>query len=62
MEATEDSEAVFCGVCGELYEEVTDEVENWVGCENCPRWFHFGCAGITTAPDECLCYECASVC
>jgi len=31
-EAIEDSvselEAVFCGVCGELYEDTTDEVEN----------------------------------
>jgi len=64
MEVTEDSvsdiqaAAVLCGVCGEVYEDVTDEVENWVGCENCPQWFHFGCAGIITAPDKYLCYEC----
>ena len=35
METSEDltSEAVFCGVCGDLYEQLTDEVENWVGCD-----------------------------
>jgi len=41
MEVTEDSvsdtevAAVLCGVCGGVYDDVTDEVENWVGCENC---------------------------
>ena len=52
-------EAVFCSVCGELYyEDLTDEEENWIGCDNCTAWFHFGCAGITVAPDVYLCYEC----
>ena len=51
-------EAVFCSVCGDLYEDLTDEVENWIGCDNCTAWFHFGCAGITVAPDVYLCYKC----
>ena len=41
--------SVLCGVCEGVYEDVTDEMENWVGCENRPQWFHFGYAGIITA-------------
>ncbi|XP_065903776.1 uncharacterized protein [Dysidea avara] len=48
-------EAVFCSVCGELYEDLT---ENWIGCDNCTAWFHYGCAGITVAPNEYLRYGC----
>jgi len=26
---------VCCGVCGGSYEEVTEDVEDWIGCDNC---------------------------
>lgn len=30
----------------EEYLSLTDEVQNWIGCDSCSGWFHFECVGI----------------
>ena len=37
----------FC-ICGEEYLSLTDEVQNWIGCDSCSNWFHFECVGISS--------------
>ena len=51
-------EAVCC--CGVAYQEVTESVEDWICCDKCDSWFHFGCAGIdpTFIPQNFLCQGC----
>ena len=46
-------------VCGDLYEEETDEVEDWIACDLCNRWFHWYCVNITTEPSSFVCISCA---
>ena len=40
------SEKQYLCICGEEYTDVTDEVQHWIGCENCNSWFHCHCVGI----------------
>lgn len=54
----ESSTSVCCAVRGELYEDYTDEVEKWIGCDGCFKWLHYNSAGITVEPDKYLCYQC----
>lgn len=28
------------------------EILDWVGCDNCPDWFHIQCIGLATKPNE----------
>ena len=51
-------ENVYCGVCGGPYEKVTDDVEDWIGCDGCEQWLHWVCAGITEEPESFLCTTC----
>ena len=51
--------AVLCAVCGEPYEEFTEDVQKWICCEKCDRWLHFNCAGIVTEPDTYICHKCS---
>lgn len=44
----------FCSVCGGRYEEVTDDVEDWIGCDGCETWLHWVCAGIIEEPESFL--------
>jgi len=37
----------YCVVCYQEYQEFTESVEKWIGCDLCDRWFHFQCTGIT---------------
>ena len=37
----------LCGIC---QNEIDDEKGNSVACENCLRWFHLSCAGLTHEP------------
>ena len=30
--STEQEPIVYCGECGEMYEEETEEVQNWIAC------------------------------
>ena len=45
-------------VCYEEFQEFTDSVEKWIGCDLCDRWFHFVCIGIVEEPEEFVCEEC----
>jgi hypothetical protein len=58
-QASNESEEEYCGVCGDLYEEETDEVEDWIACDLCSRWFHWHCVNITTEPSSFVCISCA---
>ena len=49
-------ELVYC-VCGP-YEEETEDVEDWICCDDCEMWFHWVCAGITEEPESFLCNNC----
>ena len=44
--------AYYCGVCGGVYEEETNEVEVWIGCEQCDSWFHATCLGLDPSDPE----------
>lgn len=48
----------ICGMCGDPYEEETDEVQNWIGCDSCDKWYHWECVGVTTEPDTFVCSAC----
>ena len=52
--------ACKCGVCGQVYEELTEEVQNWIACDKCQTWFHFECVGIDCVPQNFLCSLCTS--
>ena len=47
-------------VCGEEYTDRTDEVQYWIGCDQCSSWFHYECAGINPSlvPETFLCNNC----
>ena len=49
-QATRESDREYCGVCGDLYEEETEEIEYWIACDTCGKWFHWHCVNITTEP------------
>lgn len=44
-QSDEADEETFCGVCEQLYAELTEENENWIR-DICPTWYHFECVGI----------------
>ena len=47
----EDSEQEwFCGDCGHLYEDETEEPEVWIECSLCSQWFHCSCEGLSCLP------------
>ena len=48
----------FCNVCGHVYEEETEEVQNWIACDVCSNWFHYECVGIATEPERFQCSHC----
>ena len=33
-----DDEDDHCGMCGILYEDETDEIEQWIACDKCSIW------------------------
>ena len=48
---TRQRNAYYCGVCGG-YEEETNEVEVWIGCEQRDLWFHVTCLGLDSSDPE----------
>lgn len=50
----------FC-ICGEEYLSVTNEVQDWIGCDSCSSWFHFECVGVTpeSLPESFICSQCS---
>ena len=63
-QSDEADEETFCGVCEQLYAELTEENENWIQCDICPTWYHFECVGIhtTSLPENYvfLCKDCSN--
>ena len=49
-----------CGVCGDMYEEETEEVQYWIACDSCNQWYHWQCVNITTEPTSFVCVNCVS--
>ena len=56
------SNRYFCSG-GDEYLSITDEIEQWIGCDNCDSWFHCECVGVNphSIPDSCVCSKCNSV-
>ena len=51
----------FCGGCGGLYEEETEESEIWIECGLCEQWFHCVCEGLSCLPPpevNYICWKC----
>jgi len=36
--SSDDDNEDYCGVCGTLYEEETNEIEKWIDCDVCGTW------------------------
>ena len=50
-EIIEDEE--HCQHCGGSYSSDSEtRQQEWVGCDDCWRWFHSGCVGFIEMPDE----------
>lgn len=54
----EKSDAILCDVCGGQWEEETDEVEQWIQCEKCRRWYHWKCVNVSEEPEQFYCGKC----
>lgn len=55
-------EKCFFFIFGEEYLSLTDEVQNWIGCDSWSNWFHFECVGINleSLPENFVCSQCSS--
>jgi len=45
----------YCGMCHQEYQNFTENVEEWIECDLCDRWYHFTCVGIVEVPDTYIC-------
>ena len=41
QEKEERESSYYCAACRTLFQEFTESVEDWIGCEMCDSWFHF---------------------
>ena len=41
-----------CAQCGQEENDCSREEINWIGCDDCDRWYHTGCVNIDTAYAE----------
>lgn len=53
-----ESELYYCGVCNGTYQEETENIEKWIGCDKCDAWFHWSCVDICEEPPNLLCHNC----
>ncbi len=51
-------EVYLCHVCDTQWKAETTAIQDWIGCDNCNKWFHWACVGIQTEPDSYLCTDC----
>ena len=48
-----DNDEEICQGCQKKYDTDNEaEKSTWVGCDNCWRWYHFPCAGLSVLPAE----------
>ena len=52
----QDKDTTHCFTCGGTYME--GEEDQWVGCDDCYRWYHYQCAGFTTLPSSSQPFTC----
>ena len=52
QEADGVTEEWFCGVCEGKYIDQTEEPEFWICCEQCDKWYHADCEGLSSLPPE----------
>ena len=38
-----------CAVCGLISGDVPDKDHFWIACDNCNKWYHGDCIGMTEA-------------
>lgn len=57
-EEDENEEECLCGVCGELYEDETDEPQIWIQCDLCGQWLHCSCEQLSAPPPPESSYIC----
>ena len=50
----------YCGGCGKEYQDETEDVEVWIGCDMCESWYCMSCEGLTDPPevDMYICTKC----
>lgn len=56
----DDSDEEICQECGRMWrDDDEDSQQCWMGCDTCPRWFHYYCLpGLTGIPDDfCSCHH-----
>ena len=53
-----DDEDGDCGICGILYEDETDEIEQWIACDKCSTWYHWKCVDVVVEPNSFVCNYC----
>ena len=54
----EDEDTNHCFKCSGVY--IDGEEREWVGCDNCYRWYHYKCLGFKRLPKKTkkfVCYE-----
>lgn len=40
---------------------ITEEIEQWIGCDECDSWYHCECVGVDpdSIPDSFVCARCS---
>ena len=58
----ESEDTYSCGICSEPYQDFSDAVQDWIGCDLCDSWFHFVCVGVNSmcVPEKFYCNECST--
>ena len=51
-------DVILCDICGGLWEEETDEVEQWIQCEKCRQWYLWECVNVSQEPEQFYCGKC----
>ena len=40
-------------MCGDRYDDDDSNIQEfWVGCDRCPRWFHYWCVNLSHMPES----------
>ena len=47
----------ICQLC-----QGSEDDMHWIACDKCDGWYHFGCVGLTSAPDQEETWICDNCC